>query len=187
MISEKIKSIRELIGLSEVQVSNIIYMNSYKYSRSEINDAYLPMEKLILLSIAYKISLDELILEKYSTEDILRKSYLNNLKVFDVEHIEAILKDNLCSCFIPKRKKLNYTTIDLILRNKHKLFGARLKDIRQEKQFELHTIANMSDLSISEYRNFESGFSFPNPVKLVRLSEVLEVSINDLINNEKQG
>lgn len=187
MISEKIKTVRKLLGLSEIQVSSIIYMNSYKYKRCEINESYLSLEKLLLLSIAYKIPLDKLILNKYSTETILRDDYLDRLKCFDKNQIEAILKDNLCSCFIPKRKKFNYTTIDLILRNKQKLFGARLKDIRQKKQFELHTIANMSDLSVSEYRNFESGFSFPNPVKLVRLSEVLEVSINDLFDNEKQG
>ena len=64
MISEKIKAIRELLGLSETQVSNIIFMNSYKYRKSEINAAYLSMEKLLLLSIAYKIPLDKLILEK---------------------------------------------------------------------------------------------------------------------------
>ncbi len=181
MISEKIKSIREFIGLSEMQVSNIIYMNSYKYKRCEINEAYLSIEKSLLLSIAYKIPLDELILEKYSTEDILKNDYLNHLKDLDKKCIEAILKDNLCSYFIPKRKKFNYTTIDLILRNERKLLGIKLKKIRQEKQLDIQMVANMSELEILEYRNFESGFSFPNPVQLVRLTEVLETSINDII------
>lgn len=182
MISEKIKAVRELLDLTEIQISNIIYMNSYKYKRSENNVAYLSTEKLLLLSIAYKIPLDELILEKYSTEDILKNDYLNHLKDLDEKCIEAILKDNLCSYFIPKRKKFNYTTIDLILRNERKLFGTKLKKIRQEKQLDIQTVANMSELEILEYRNFESGFSFPNPIQLARLSEVLEENINDLIN-----
>lgn len=181
MISEKIKAIRELLGLSETQVSNIIFMNSYKYRKSEINAAYLSMEKLLLLSIAYKIPLDKLILEKYSTDIVLRNDYLKNLNDFDKNEIETILKDNLCSYFVPKRKKFNYTTIDLLLRNARKLFATRLKNIRQEKQLELQTIVNLSELSISEYRNFESGFSFPNPDQIVRLSEVLEVNITELV------
>lgn len=183
MISEKIKAIRELLGLSEIQVSNIIYMNSYKYRRCEINEAYISIEKLLLLSIAYKIPLEELILENYSTKDILRNDYLNNLKNFDKKSIEAILKDNLCSYFIPKRTKFNYTTIDLILRNERKLLGKKLKKIREEKHVEVQTIATITGLEISEHRSFESGFSFPSPNQLIRLSEVLKITISDLISN----
>lgn len=181
MISEKIKAIRELLGLSETQVSKIIYMNSYKYRKCEINAAYISIEKLLLLSIAYKIPLDKLVLENYSTETILKNDYLKNLNNFEKNQIETMLKDNLCSYFVPKRKKFNYTTIDLLLRNERKSFATRLKNIRQEKQLELQTIVNRSELSISEYRNFESGFSFPNPEQLVRLSEILEVNITELI------
>jgi transcriptional regulator with XRE-family HTH domain len=183
MISQKIKAVRELLDLTETQISNIIYMNSYKYKKCEINEAYLSIENVLLLSIAYKIPLSELIHTQYTVEDILRNDYLNYLKEFKKKDIEVILKDNLCSYFVPPKKKLNYTTIDLLLRNERKSFATRLKNIRQEKQLELQTIVNLSELTISEYRNFESGFSFPNPDQLVRLSKILEVSLIELICN----
>lgn len=182
MVSKKIKSIREFLSLTEIQISNIIYMNSYKYKRSENNAAYISTEKLLLLSIIYKTPLDELLLDKYSIEDILKNNYLNYLKEFDAEHIEMMLKDNLCSYFTPKREKCNYTTIDLILRSKLKSFGINLKNIRQDKQIEIFTIVNISGLQVSEYKSFESGLSFPNLKQLVCLSEVFEITINDLMS-----
>lgn len=181
MVSQKIKFIRELLGLTEIQVSNIIYMNSYKYKKSENNSAYISTEKLLLLSMIYKIPLDKLLLDKYSIEEVLQNDYLKYLKEFDKEHIEMMLKDNLCSCFIPKREKFNYTTIDLILRNKLKSFGIKLKSLRQDKQIEIFTVVNISGLQVSEYKSFESGFSFPNLKQLVCLSEVFEITINDLM------
>ena len=78
MIPEKIKAIREFLGVTELQVSSTINVNSYKYKRSEGNDDYISTEMLILLSIIYKLPFEKIWSVDYSTKDILESDYLNS-------------------------------------------------------------------------------------------------------------
>lgn len=181
MIPKKIKAIRELLGITELQVSSTICVNSYKYKRSEGDINYLSSEMLILLSIIYKVSLEKLLFEEYSSEDIIKDKYLISLKGLGKEQIEVVLKDNLCSYFLKKRKKANFATINMILQNERKMFAINLKDIKEKKHIEGINISNMMGIPNSIYRTFESGATLPNPVQLISLINYLDVSIDDLI------
>ena len=99
MISEKIKTIRVMLGLTEVQVSSIIYTSSYIYRLCEKDDSYVTTEMLILLSVIYRISFDWLLSGKDSEEEIANNKYLKWLKNQEQEIIVKELKNNLCLFF----------------------------------------------------------------------------------------
>lgn len=182
MIPKKIKAVRELLGITEIQVSNMICVNSYKYKRCERDVNYISSEMLILLSIIYKVPFEMFLLEKYTVEDILESEYLNSLKGLDRKQIESALKDNLCRYFLKKRKKANYTTINMILQNERKKFAANLKDIRGLKQLAIINISSAMELSDALYKTFESASVLPDPSQLICLINYLNIAINSLIS-----
>lgn len=185
MIPRKIKAVRELLGISETQVSNTIYVNSYKYKRSEGDIAYLTTEMLILLSIIYKVPFEKFLSDEYSVEDIISDDYLNSLKGLGKDQIEIILKDNLCSYFPKKRKKANSTTIDLILKNERKNFRDNLKSMRESNKFEASQMAELLEIELTEYINLESRSVLPNPIQFKEFSKKLNVKSSDLIMSTK--
>ena len=181
MIPRKIKAIREHLGITELQVSGTICVNSYKYKRSEGDINYLSTEMLILLSIIYKVSLEKFLSEEYSTDDILEDKYLNSLKGLGKEQIEVVLKDNLCSYFSKKRKKANFATVNMILQNERKMFSVNLKNVIEQKHIDVFNISEAIGVTNSVYRNFETGATLPNPVQLGCLINYLDEPIGSLI------
>ena len=181
MIPKKIKAVRELLGISETQVSNTIYVNSYKYKRSEGDVAYLTTEMLILLSIIYKVPFEKFLSDEYSVDEIISDGYLNSLKGLGSEQIEIILKDNLCSYFAKKRKKANSTTIDLICKNERNGFRSNLKHIREANNYEAAQMAEILGLDISEYIKLETKSVLPPPDLLKCFLKKLNVKASDLI------
>lgn len=185
MIPKKIKAVRELLGISETQVSNTIYVNSYKYKRSEGDIAYLTTEMLILLSIIYRVPFEKFLLDEYTVEDIISDDYLNSLKGLGKDQIEIILKDNLCLYFSKKRKKANSTTIDLINKNERIGFRKNLKFIRESKNLEVIQMAEILEMDASVYENLETKSVLPSPDKLKILLEKLNIELSELIVSAK--
>lgn len=185
MIPKKIKAVRELLGISETQVSNTIYVNSYKYKRSEGDVAYLTTEMLILLSVIYRVPFEKFLLDEYSVEDIISDDYLNSLKGLGKDQIELILKDNLCSYFPKKRKKANSTTIDLICKNERTGFRNNLKSIRGNHNFEASQMAEILEIDTEEYTGLEMRSVLPNPTQLKNFLIKLNIKVSDLIVSAK--
>lgn len=182
MIPEKIKAIREFLGVTELQVSSTINVNSYKYKRSEGNDDYISTEMLILLSIIYKLPFEKIWSVDYSTEDILESDYLNSLSKLEPEQVVECFKDNLCSHFVKKRKKANYGTIKLILKKEMKSLGTNIKEIREDKKLQITDVASMLKINESTYKSFETGSVLPSPMQILCLTDKFNVSIVKLIN-----
>lgn len=185
MISRKIKSIREILEIPETQISNIIYVSSYRYKRSEIDDAYITTEMLILLSIAYKIPFEKLLLDKYSVEEILSEESLNNFKKLEKEQIEFALKHNICSYNSKIRKKANSSTIDMIIKNERAGFHNNLKHIREEHNYNFSQMAKILEIETEEYINLETRATLPNPTQLKSFLKKLNISVSDLIISAK--
>lgn len=181
MIPEKIKAIRLLLGITETQVSNIIFMNSYKYKRSEKDIAYLSTENLVLLSLIYKVPLEKILFTEYSVEDIVNDEYLNSLKGLEKEQIEVVLKDNLSSYFVSKRNKTNSTTVDLIIKNERKIFRENLKRLRESRELDVPQMAELLGIDTVEYSRLENSSSLPKPYQLMEFIKKLEIQLTDLI------
>ncbi len=185
MIPKKIKAVRELLGISEAQVSNTIYVNSYKYKRSEGDVAYLTTEMLILLSIIYRVPFEKFLLDVYTIDDIICDEYLNSLKGLGKDQIEIILKDNLCLYFPKKRKKANSTTIDLIKKNERTGFHNNLKFIRENLNYEVSQMAKILEIETEEYVGLETRSVLPNPTQLKFFLGKLDIKVSDLIISAK--
>ncbi len=182
MLPEKIKTIREMLGVTVLQVSKTININSYKYKKGESEIDYLSTDMIILLSVIYKIKFTHLLLNRYSKEDILQNEYLNSLKGLESEQIVKIFEDNLCSYFPKKRKKANASAIDAILKSERKAFGARLRGIRESQMIEISLLAEMLGMQVSTYRYFEAGYVFPTLEQIKEISECLYVDVSELIS-----
>lgn len=180
MISEKIKTIRVMLGLTEVQVSSIIYTSSYIYRLCEKDDSYVTTEMLILLSVIYRISFDWLLSGKYSEEEIANNKYLKWLKNQEQEIIVKELKNNLCLFFFEKRSKANSTTIDCILRMAKKMFGSVLKDYRKSNNMSTKETSNLLCIQETIYEAFESEKLLPSVSQLITIENELNISIGDL-------
>lgn len=185
MIPKKIKAVRELLGISETQVSNTIHVNSYKYKRSEGDVAYLTTEMLILLSIIYRVPFEKFLLGEYTIDDIISDEYLNSLKGLGKDQIEIILKDNLCLYFPKKRKKANSTTLDLIIKNERLGFRNNLKNIRENQNYEVSQMAEILGIEKEEYIGLETRSALPNPTRLKAFLKKLNIEVSDLIITAK--
>lgn len=180
MIFKKIKAIRLMLGLSETQVSNIIYVSSYKYKHCEKDDAYISTEMLILLSVIYKTDLYKFLSEEYSANDLTNEEYLKNLKKSDSEQIEAVLKSNLCSDLKKERKNANSTTIDMLLKSKKKIIQNNLKRIRESRGQEISQMAELIGTDLRNYISMESRSKIPTPKQLIEFSQKLNIPLSEL-------
>ena len=61
------------------------------------------------------------------------------------------------------------------------MFGQRLNQIRKHKGFTAQKMANLLSTSIRTYRNYESEHSYPSLEMLVKIADILDVSIDYLL------
>jgi len=62
--------------------------------------------------------------------------------------------------------------------------GNNIYHLRKEKGFSQEKLAEKINVTRQTISNWELGETFPNPEQLVRLSKVLNKSIDDLVGNE---
>lgn len=61
------------------------------------------------------------------------------------------------------------------------MFGKRLNETRKAKGFTAQQIADSICVALRTYRNYESGRSYPDFEKLVRIADKLDVSTDYLL------
>lgn len=61
------------------------------------------------------------------------------------------------------------------------MFGKRLNQTRKSKGFTAQRMADLLSISIRTYRNYESGHSSPSLELLVKIADILNVSIDYLL------
>ena len=63
-------------------------------------------------------------------------------------------------------------------------FHIKLKNYREDKDLTQKLVADLIPMNQSNYSKIESGTQEPNLQQLTRIAEILEVSIDDLLDNE---
>lgn len=63
-----------------------------------------------------------------------------------------------------------------------KLFGMRLKKLREEKGFSQEALANESDLSLSQISRMERGIISSGLSQLISISKSLNISLPELLD-----
>lgn len=68
--------------------------------------------------------------------------------------------------------------------NKHPMLGENLRTIRKSKKLTQQQLSDAIGIKRSAYAYYEIGKSEPSINTLIKLSEVLDVSLDNLLNNE---
>ena len=66
------------------------------------------------------------------------------------------------------------------------MFGKRLNETRKEKGFTAQQMADMLNVTIRTYRNYESGTSSPSLGTLARIADILGVTTDYLLCREEK-
>lgn len=61
------------------------------------------------------------------------------------------------------------------------MFGKRLNETRKRKGFTVQFMADELSVAIRTYRNYESEHSYPSLESLVKIADLLDVSIDYLL------
>ena len=67
------------------------------------------------------------------------------------------------------------------------ILGAKLKQLRNEKDLSLSDIATMSGVSVSYLSEIEKGKKYPAPATIIRLSRAIGVSFDELVSARMSG
>lgn len=65
------------------------------------------------------------------------------------------------------------------------LIGEKIKEARTEKKMTQQELADLLNISRSAVSNWESGRNYPDLDTIVRLSDILEISLNKLLREDK--
>jgi len=65
------------------------------------------------------------------------------------------------------------------------VIGAKIKEARTEKKMTQQELADLLNISRSAISNWESGRNYPDLDTIVRLSDILEISLNKLLREDK--
>lgn len=182
----KLKEIRLHLGLTESQISSLLYISSYKYKRFEEGSLIITADVLILQSIMYDIPIDQLIFEKYSIDLILKSKSIKNVLAACKEDRISILKTNMCNYCPSDYNSLNFRVIKNILNSFQKRFSKNLYNLRSSKSFGVLEISIYLNSNVDHYFSLENGKIWPSVHDLICISSLFSVSINSMfgIKNE---
>jgi len=65
------------------------------------------------------------------------------------------------------------------------MFPTRLNTVRKQKGFTALAMSDILSVSLRTYRHYESGYSSPNLETLVRIADVLDVSLDYLLGRDE--
>jgi bacteriophage CI repressor helix-turn-helix domain len=68
--------------------------------------------------------------------------------------------------------------------SKMKIFGTRLREVRKSKKITQIELANMLGISQKSYSHWENNKTFPSFENLIKLADLLEVSLDWLFGRE---
>lgn len=61
------------------------------------------------------------------------------------------------------------------------MFPERLNEVRKARKYTAQYMADLLSVSIGTYRHYENGYSAPNLDTLVRIADILDVSLDYLL------
>ncbi len=64
------------------------------------------------------------------------------------------------------------------------MFKTRLNQIRKSKSITAQQMADSLSMGLRSYRNYESGNRFPSPENLIKIADILDVSIDYLLGRD---
>ncbi len=177
-MNQKIKFIREKLGLTEKEVSAFLNISSYKYAVFEKIGTDIPCEFILLLAKLYGIKAEMIIDSKYTNEDLLYEISNNNLFDNSKERLNDILKYNL---FGNETILLSYRSIKKVKSIIQQNIINRLLLIIKENNFSKHDLTVVLGMNIETLESVLSGKRFTTTSELINISNEFNISVSDMM------
>lgn len=175
IMNQKIKFLRETLGLTEKEISSFLNISSYKYTSFEKAMTIIPCDILILISKIYGINIELLIDSKFDNQDLLFE--LKSQGIIGGKNILDKLKQNLLQDNI----KLTYRSVKKIKTNYQDNIIHFLKTLIYDSGksvFEFSRYVNMNSQNLNSILQKKR---FIELNELISISEKFKISVNDII------
>lgn len=178
-MNHKIKFLRKTLGLTEKEISSFLNISSYKYISFEKTATDIPCDILILLSKIYGINLELLVDSKYNDEDLL--SELKRQEIFS-EDKSVILEKLRQNLFQNIDTKITYRTIRKVKNDFQQNIINSINKLIKNSRMSLMDFSNYIDIDKQSLDSILSKKRFIELYELLKISEKLKISVNDIIN-----
>lgn len=176
-MNQKIKFLRETLGLTEKEISSFLNISSYKYISFEKTATDIPCDILILLSKIYGINIELLLNSKYGTQDLL--SELERQGLIEENNVLDKLKQNL----LPNNNtKITYRSIRKVKNDFQQNIINSINKLIKNSGMSLIDFAKYIDIDKQNLESIISKKRFIELDELIGISEKFKISVNDIIN-----
>jgi transcriptional regulator with XRE-family HTH domain len=178
-MNQKLKFLRETLGLTEKEISAFLNISSYKYVSFEKTAVEVPCDMLILLSRIYGVNIKLFLDNRYSNQDVLAELIKQNIIERNKEDIFEHLRRNL---FCNNDTKVTYRSIRKVKTDiQNNIINSIIAIIKNNgmssHDFEIAIDIDKQSLDSILLKKRFIGFD-----ELIKISEKFKVSINDIIN-----
>ncbi len=176
-MNQKIKFLRETLGLTEKEISSFLNISSYKYVSFEKTATDIPCDILILISRIYGISIEFLLDSKFTEQDLL--SELERQGLIDENNVLDRLRQNILQ---NNDTKITYRSIRKVKTSfQENIINSINKFIRDSGK-SLFDFAKYIDIDNQSLDSILSKKRFIELDELIGISEKFKISVNDIIN-----
>lgn len=176
-MNQKIKFLRETLGLTEKEISSFLNISSYKYISFEKTATEIPCDILILLSKIYEINIELLLNSKYGTQDLL--SELEGQGLIEDNNILDRLRKNLLQ---NNDSKMTYRSIRKIKTGFQENIINFINNLIKNSGMSLIDFAKYIDIDKQCLDSILLKKRFIELDELIAISEKFKIPVNDVIN-----
>lgn len=176
-MNQKIKFLRETLGLTEKEISSFLNISSYKYVSFEKTAADIPCDILILISKIYGINLELLLDSKFNDQDML--SELERQGLIEEKNILDRLRQNVLQ---NNDTKITYRSIRKVKNDFQQNIISFINNLIKNSGMSLMDFAKYIDIDKQCLDSILLKKRFIELDELMKISEKFKVSINDIIN-----
>lgn len=178
-MNQKIKFLREILGLSEKEISSFLNISSYKYISLEKTAMNIPFEIVLLLSRIYGINIEFFLDSRYDHSDLLfelsKQGLVENNKAFIIEK----LKQNLLQ---GSDTKITYHLIRKTKGDIQQNIINFINALIREGFMGLQDFAQYIDIDTQSLNSILTKKRFIAAEELITISKQFETPISDIIN-----
>ncbi len=176
-MNQKIKFLREALGLTEKEISSFLNISSYKYSSFEKAPTDIPCDILILLSRIYAVNIEFLLNSKFDNQDLL--SELKKQGLTEEENILDRLRQNL----LQNNTKMTYSSIRNVKNGFQQNIINFINNFIENNGISVIDFAKSVDIDKQSLKSILLKNRFIELDELKSISEKLNVSVSNIINS----
>lgn len=176
-MNQKLKFLRETLGLTEKEISSFLNISSYKYTSFEKTTADIPCDILVLLSRIYGINIELLLNSEFNNQDLL--SELERQGLIEEKNILDRLTQNLLQ---DNDTKITYRAIRKVKNDYQQNIISFINDLISSSGMRLTDFTKLIDIDKQRLDSILSKKRFIELDELKGISEKFNVSVNYIIN-----